>query len=81
MNREEILNKLIECFKMSFRYDGDDLTAETPVTDTFGTNSMKRIALCAMIEDEWEVTIPASKFADYETIGDFADKILEEIEE
>lgn len=81
MNREEIVEKLIGYFKAAFRYEGEDLTADTKVTDTFGTNSMKRIAVCAMIEDELEVTIPASKFAEYETIGDFADKILAESEE
>ena len=41
---------------------------------------MKRIAVCAMVEDELEVTVSAGKFATYETIGDLADYILEEMD-
>ena len=80
MNREEVIEKLIGYFKNAFRYEGNDLSAETKITETFGTGSMKRIAVCAMVEDELEVTVSAGKFATYETIGDLADYILEEME-
>ena len=78
MTREEVVVKLADYFKKAFRVDAD-ITADTKITETFGTNSIKRIAVCSMIEDDLEVTIPAKKFADFETIGDLADKILEEL--
>ena len=79
MTKEEVVLKLVDYFKKAFRYEGDDLTADTKITETFGTNSIKRIAVCSLIEDDLEVTIPAKKFAEFETIGDLADKILEEL--
>lgn len=81
MSKEEIVEKLIGFFKIAFRYEGDDLTADTKINDTFGVNSMKRIAVCALIEDELEVTVSAAKFATYETIGDLADYVQSEYEE
>ena len=80
MSREEIITKLAGYFKASFRYEQDDISENTVIADTFGTNSLKRLAVCSLIEDGMDVTIPAAKFADYKTIGDLADKILQEME-
>ncbi len=74
--KEEIVKKLIECAQKAFKKKIDGITGDSNITEEFGTNSMKRIAMCALIENEFEVIIPVSAFGSYATFNDLADHVM-----
>ena len=76
MTKTEALEKIIPCAKRAFRYSGNDLTEDTVISETLGTNSMMRIALCAMLEEELGVMVSVVEFGRCRTLGDLADKVV-----
>lgn len=79
MSREELIGKLIEYAANAFKREAAELKESTVIKDELGTGSMQRIMMCASIENELDVVIPVVEFGQYETIGDLADKVLEEM--
>lgn len=79
MGRKEIIEKLIQYAANAFKHDAADIQEDTIIGDVLGTGSMQRIMMCASIENELDVVIPVVEFAQYKTIGDVADKVLEEL--
>lgn len=77
MDREELLRFLIESVAQTYHADAADLSESTNLTETFGTNSLQRMALCSLIENETETMISLGDIGKYPTIGDIADLILE----
>ncbi len=80
MLKEEIVKKLIECAKKAFKKEIEGITGDSGIAEEFGTNSMKRIAMCALIENEFDVIIPISAFGSYATFNDLADHVMSESE-
>lgn len=79
MNREEIINKLIEFAAMAYNKDSADINEATDISNELGVASVERVSMSASIENEYDVMIPVARFGNYKTIGDLADYILEEI--
>lgn len=46
--------------------------------EELGVLSMQRIAMCASIENEYDVMIPVAKFGQFGTIGELVDFVMEE---
>ncbi len=81
MNKEEMVNFLIDCIGKAYKTSTDGLTADTDIAAQFGTKSLPRVALCALIENETDVTISLGDIGKYKTIGDLADMVLAECED
>jgi acyl carrier protein len=79
MSREEIVAKLVEFAAMSFKKDASGINENTNISEELGVASSQRVAMTASIEDEFEVMIPVARFGKFETIGDLADYIEEEM--
>ena len=78
MNRDEVLANIIECAAMAFNKDASQIKEDTNIAEELGVQSMQRIAMSSSIENEYDVMIPVAKFAQYETIGDLVDFVMEE---
>ena len=79
MSREEIVAKLVEFAAMAFKKDASGINENTNISEELGVASSQRVAMTASIEDEFEVMIPVARFGKFETIGDLADYIEEEM--
>lgn len=78
MNRDEVLANIIEFAAMAFNKDASQIKEDTNIAEELGVQSMQRIAMSSSIENEYDVMIPVAKFAQYETIGDLVDFVMEE---
>lgn len=79
MTREEMVKKLIGCAQKAFKTEVEGIAGDSEIAEKFGTNSMKRIAMCALIENEFDVMIPVSAFGSYATFNNLADYIMSEM--
>ena len=79
MDRKELVEKLIEFASRAYGKDASEITEATNITEELGVKSMQRVALSASIENEFDVLIPVARIGNYETIGDLADFILDEM--
>lgn len=77
MNREEMINFIIECVAKTYRTDAASLTESTNIPKQFGTKSLQRVSLTALIENETDVVLSLGDIGKYPTIGELADFILE----
>lgn len=80
MTREEVVAELIRLAGPIFRKDTTGMNADTKIHEELGTNSLQRIGFLAQIENELEAMIPIADIGSYETFGDLADRVLEEME-
>lgn len=80
MNRDEIINFLINGVVQIYHADAANLTEDTNLPEQFGTKSLQRVALCSLIENDIDVMISIGDIGKYPTIGNLADKIIEEME-
>lgn len=78
MSREEVVKNLIEYAAKAFKCDASKIKEDTVIKDELGTNSMQRIAMSSLIENNMDVVIPIVEFGKYETIGALADKVMSE---
>lgn len=79
MTREEVIAKMIEYAAMAFRKDPAEITENTNIAEELGVSSVQRVAMSASIENDFDVMIPVARFAQYKTIGDLADFVVEEM--
>ena len=79
MEREELIQQLIEFAAMAFEKDASEITEDTDIAEELGVQSKQRIAMTASIENDFDVMIPVARFGNFKTIGDLADFILEEM--
>lgn len=80
MNREQIIDIIIKCVVKIYHAEEADLSENTNIPVAFGTKSLQRIGLCTLIEDETDVMISIGDIGKYPTIGDLADKIIEDLD-
>lgn len=78
MNREKVLADIIEFAAMAFKKDAAEISENTRIAEELGVLSMQRIAMCASIENEYDVMIPVAKFGQFGTIGELVDFVMEE---
>ena len=79
MTREEVIAKMIEFAAMAFNTDAASINENTNIAEELGIESVKRVAMSASIENDFDVMIPVARFGQYKTIGDLADFVLEEM--
>lgn len=77
MNREEVINFIIDCVAKTYQADASGLSEATNIPEQFGTKSLQRVSLCALIENETDVVLSLGDIGKYPTIGELADFILE----
>lgn len=77
MNREEMIKFIIESVAQTYRADAADISEETNIPEQFGTKSLQRVSLCALIENETDVVLSLGDIGKYPTVGELADLILE----
>lgn len=77
MNREEVVKFIIDCVAKTYQADASSLSENTNVPEQFGTKSLQRVSLCALIENETDVVLSLGDIGKYPTIGELADFILE----
>ena len=80
MTKEEVVQELIKLAGPVFRKDTTGFNADTRIHEALGTNSLQRIGFLAQIENELEAMIPIADFGSFETFGDLADRVMEEME-
>ena len=79
MEREELIQQLIEFAAMAFEKDASEIKEDTDIAEELGVQSKQRIAMTASIENDFDVMIPVARFGNFKTIGDLADFILDEM--
>ncbi len=77
MTRDEVLDVLLDCISQIYKTDRNELSEDTNLTETFGTNSLQRVALCSQIENEMDVLISVGDMGKYPTIGELTDFVME----
>ena len=75
MDRNEIVEFLIDSVAQVYRCDASELSEGTNLPDEFGVKSMQQLALCGLIENEIDVVISIGDLGKYPTIGELADYI------
>lgn len=77
MNRQEILNKLVEIVTPWARDAGavEGVTESTKLLDDLRINSARFVDLVLEIEDAFEVEVPDEKADQVVTLGDAADLV------
>lgn len=79
MTREEVVAKIIGYAAMAFNADMASINENTNIAEELGVESVKRVAMSASIENDFDVMIPVARFGQYKTIGDLADFVMEEM--
>ena len=81
MTRNEVMDVLMDCVAQIYKADKCELSENTNLPETFGTNSLNRVALCSMIENEIDVLISLGDVGKYPTIGELTDFVIENMDE
>lgn len=76
MDRKELVDFIIDCVAKTYRADESSLSESTNIPEEFGTKSLQRVSLCALIENETDVVLSLGDIGKYPTIGELADFII-----
>lgn len=79
MERQEILDKVLEMVSMSYKKDVAELSENTSFKSDLGGASVQMVALVSEIENELDVAIMLADASACETIGDLINLIEEEM--
>ena len=79
MERNEVLEKIIEFAAMAFKVDAATIKEETNISEELGVSSMQRVALSASIENDFDVMIPVARIGKFKTIGELTDFVMDEM--
>ncbi|MDO4623057.1 MAG: acyl carrier protein [Eubacteriales bacterium] len=79
MTREEVMEQMIEFAAMAFGKDAAGINENTDIAEELGAQSLQRVAMAASIENEFDVMVPVARFANYKTIGDLVDFVMDEM--
>lgn len=78
MSRKEMVDFIAGCVAQTYWADVSGLSESTNILEEFGTKSMQRLSLCALIENETDVVLSLGDMGKYPTIGELADYILQQ---
>jgi len=76
---DDIEAKVVEFVARVYRVDPAEITLDTNIRDKLSHKSMLMVALVSSIENEIDVLIPISQTAQLRTVGDFVNKVKEEL--
>lgn len=70
MNRQEILQKVIDVITDQISVDAEDIDENTSLEDDLEVDSLDLLQIVTAIEDEFGITIEDEVFGEVKTIGD-----------
>ena len=70
MNRQEILQKVIDVITDQISVDAEDIDENTSLEDDLEVDSLELLQIVTAIEDEFGITIEDEVFGEVKTIGD-----------
>lgn len=76
MNREEILEKVLDIVSETLEVERDDLSEETSYDD-LGADSFDKLELVTALEDEFGLELDDDVLESIATVGDSVDAILQ----
>lgn len=79
MDRNEILEQVLEMVAMSYKKDVSELSETTSFKDDLSGASVQMVALVSEIENELDVSLMLADASACETISDLIDLIEEEM--
>jgi acyl carrier protein len=79
MNKAEIIEIINGFLVDEFEVDGDTITAEAPLKETLGLDSLDYVDLVVVIESNFGVKLGEADFAGIATFQDFYDLIENKI--
>lgn len=74
MNKEEILNKVIELFSTMTEAE---VSEDSEIMEDLDMSSMDVLFLISSLEDEFKIRIPEKAIRRVETVGDIADVVVD----
>jgi acyl carrier protein len=80
MDKNEVEQKILECFAITYNKDVSTLTRDTVIREELSDKSILMVGLVAAIENELDVLIALPDAAKMKTIGDMIDKVLSSLE-
>jgi acyl carrier protein len=79
MNKEEIINKIIDFLVDEFEVDQDEIQPEAILKDTLGLDSLDYVDLVVSVESNFGVKLVEADFAGVATFQSFYDLIENKI--
>lgn len=73
MNREDILNKVIELFSTMTEAE---VMEDSEIMEDLDLSSMDVLFLISNLEDEFQIKMPEKEIRKVETVGDIADVVF-----
>ena len=68
MNRDEMIKFIVDCVAQTYRADAAGISESTNIPEEFGTKSLQRVSLCALIENETDVVLSLGDIGKYPTV-------------
>lgn len=79
MDRQEILEQVLQMVATSYKKDVSELSETTSFKDDLGGASVQMVALVSEIENELDATIMLADASACATIGDLVDLVVDEL--
>lgn len=79
MNREEVVSNILDFAAMAYSRDVSELSEDTRIKEDLGGTSILLVSLVSNIENELDVMLSLSDAGACKTLGEIADKVLEEM--
>lgn len=80
MDKNEVEQKILECFAITYNKDVSTLTRDTLIREELSSKSIFMVSLVAAIENELDVLVPLPDASKMKTVGDMIDKVLSSME-
>lgn len=75
MDRNEILEKMVEVIVDQLGIDAEVITEDASFIEDLGADSLDLLQLMTALEDEFSIVIPDEEFENLSTVGDVIDVI------
>jgi acyl carrier protein len=79
MERTEILQNIQFVLRDFFKNESLEISASTTADDVFEWDSLNHMNLMAAIEERFDIQLPFRVVAQFESIGDLADYLFNEL--
>ena len=76
MNKEEILNKVIEIIRDEFEDDELEITCETTAKDVEGWDSLAHLSIIHELECEFNIKFTIGQIQEFKNVGEIVDSIF-----
>jgi len=77
MDKQEVENKVLECFAITYNKDVGTLKRETLISEELSSKSIFMVSLVALVENKLDILVSLQVASKMKTIGDMVDKVYE----